>query len=310
MTLVPSPKDFASLGPMSMQQHPHYAATIEALGGRAQAYLCKDGDTPLARVQVIERKIGPVNVAWVPRGPAWPQVISDNDKILVLQKLNRSLPPRSVRLMTPNAAADQALLQDMHFKDVVAGQSFAILDLTRSTEDRLARQHGKWRNRLRQAQNARIMVQSRLFHPDHDRMLLKLENLQRRKKGYRALPPAFSQAWASSNRNAAQVFTAEDQTGLIAFVLVLIHPPGATYHIGWTSDRGRLTSCHNLLLWRASNWLAERGVTELDLGLIDAEAAPGLTRFKLGMGAQTHTTGPTMVGVPKLRIPKLWSRAA
>ena len=52
-------------------------------------------------------------------------------------------------------------------------------------------------------------------------------------------------------------------------------------------------NAHNLLLARAAKWFAGRGVRGLDLGTIDTVNAPGLARFKLGVGARAKKLGGT-----------------
>ena len=293
-----------------MQQHPHYAATVQHLGGDTTNYVSRDGDVTTARIQVVQRKIGPLKVSWVPRGPVWSNDVTDAQKSDVMANLHSALSDSRFRILMPETATDARIIRNMNYRVLFPEQHFARLDLTTSVSHRLAAQHGKWRNRLRHALNSGTFFRSRPFKPGQDSKLLQLEHAQRRQKGYKALPSQFTLAWAKANHNAAQLFLAEDRAGLVAFVLILVHAPTATYHIGWSNERGRAASCHNLLLWRASNWLAERGIEELDLGLIDPDGAPGLTRFKLGIGAQTHTTGPTMISLPRLSLPKFWNRAA
>ena len=59
-------------------------------------------------------------------------------------------------------------------------------------------------------------------------------------------------------------------------------------------------SAHNLLMWRAALWLARQGHRRLDLGPIDTANAPGLARFKLGIGAHARRLGGTWGWWPPL----------
>ena len=92
---------------------------------------------------------------------------------------------------------------------------------------------------------------------------------------------------------------------MAAQILILHHGMTATYHIGWVGDLGCKTSAHNLLLWEAQNWLAERGVMRLDLGPIEASSAPSLARFKMGSGATLCALGPTVIRFP---LPALFQK--
>lgn len=308
MLLVPS-VSCPLPGRPAMQQHPHYAGTLRALGLEVRRLSVFDPQ-PIAHLQVVLRRFGPLRIAWVPQGPVWEAAVSDEAHREVLHALRRTLPRTHVHLIGASDSSQDPLRGAAGFRRLTAPQSHAWLDLGAGASARLARQNGKWRNRLRHAQSCGLRISCRRFSCERDRGLLQLEQTQRRAKGYRALPPGFTLAWASANANAAQLFEAHGPHGLAAFILVLTHPPTASYHIGWSGDAGRATSAHNLLLWRASCWLSERGYSALDLGLIDARRTPGLARFKLGIGAETHAGGATYLALPRLRLPQMMHRAA
>mgnify|MGYP000091342633 CR=1 FL=1 len=54
------------------------------------------------------------------------------------------------------------------------------------------------------------------------------------------------------------------------------------------------------LALRALAWLAAKGLRPLDLGVLNAEGASGLARFKLGTGARVGRLGGTWVYWPPL----------
>ncbi len=81
-------------------------------------------------------------------------------------------------------------------------------------------------------------------------------------------------------------------------MLFVLHPPHASYHIGWAGDPGRATHAHNLILWQAMGALAADGITALDLGLVETDTAPGLARFKIGAGACVRPLGATLLIPP------------
>ncbi len=66
----------------------------------------------------------------------------------------------------------------------------------------------------------------------------------------------------------------------------------ATYYLSWTTSLGRERNAAHLLLWQGLLQLRETGVKWLDLGGMDARA-PGLARFKLGLGADAVTYSGT-----------------
>ena len=106
-------------------------------------------------------------------------------------------------------------------------------------------------------------------------------------------PLAAPAAFAAANRGQARIFEARHQGATVAALLFLCHGAVATYHIGWSGPEGRARAAHHLLLWRAMIDLAARGITRLDLGMVDTVTAPGLARFKLGSGARCRALGGT-----------------
>lgn len=294
MTRVETIEDAGHLppGPCALQQHPRYGAAVTALGGGVVQLRDDGGATAL----IVRRKLGPVPVCWMPRGPVTaPGLDPDASIRAILAHL-----PRGVRLVLPGDAAQAPLYRAAGYSAILTGAHVAELDLHPPKAARLAAQHGKWRNRLHRALDGPLQITHRAFDPASDTGLFSLEQAQRRARRYRALPARFTLAYAATGVDAARVFLAHHKGGLAGFLLLLLHPPVATYHIGWTGPEGRRLGAHPLLLWRASNWLAQNGVTRLDLGSLDTKTAPGLARFKLGMGARAVALGPTLLRLPCL----------
>ncbi|MGB5067167.1 MAG: GNAT family N-acetyltransferase, partial [Albidovulum sp.] len=86
----------------------------------------------------------------------------------------------------------------------------------------------------------------------------------------------------------------------VAAMLMLLHPPWASYHIGCSGDEGRRLHAHNALMWHAICDLKSRGFTALDLGSVDWKSTPGLARFKSGTGAGVAPLGATSLVLPAL----------
>ncbi len=127
---------------------------------------------------------------------------------------------------------------------------------------------------------------------------MQAETAQRRARGYRALPLELARAWARVAADQARLVQCHWQGQTVAQMLILIHGTAATYHIGVTTDEGRRHAAHHLMLAQVADWLAARGVTQLDLGPVDTEGAPGLARFKIGSGATLHRTGGSWLRLP------------
>ncbi len=288
MQITFSPAETSAAPPQAaLQQHPSYAATLALLGCDTCAAEFHTGGKRIGRAQIVLRRFGPLRVAWVPRGPLWSSTPYDTSA--ALSAMRRTAPMRALWAIAADAPGPVSGLR------AARGPEVAELDLTPDSMGRRAAMHGKWRNRLTRAEANGIDVIDRPLTLPRDAPLLKRELAQRCARRYAALPTAFTIAWLTAAPRQAQIFAAREEREVIAYIVVLLHAPVATYHIGWSGTRGRSMSAHNLLIWRASEWLAARGYSRLDLGQIDAKRAPSLARFKTGCGAKRRAIGPTML---------------
>ncbi|WP_158585572.1 GNAT family N-acetyltransferase [Pseudooceanicola sediminis] len=249
-----------------LQQHPFYATTLAALG--AQVGVLEDDGTTL----VVERRIGPLWLSWLPA----PRRLPD------FTKLHR------ITLLSARDMSMDAALRGTGAIPVMTPQTHAVLDLARPDDLRRSGMHQKWRNRLSSGERKSLTVTHSRFGAAPGHWLLPLDRAQRQQRGYRALPHSFALSWPDS-----RLFVARSRGTPIAALLLLLHHPGATYHIGWSGWEGRAASAQNLLIWQASCWLNARGFTQLDLGVVDTVRSAGLARFKLGTGARCEQSGHT-----------------
>ncbi|MGI3167874.1 GNAT family N-acetyltransferase [Pseudooceanicola sp. C21-150M6] len=157
---------------------------------------------------------------------------------------------------------------------------------------------GKWRNRLRRAQQGKVQVVEERFDPRRHAALLDRETAQGRARGYRSYPAAFLAAYATANPDATMFLRAQLKGETCAFMIFFQHGACATYIAGWSGPQGRAAQAHTLLLWTAMDRLSARGYLRLDLGPVDTDRTPGLTRFKLGAGAIPRRLGPTLLILP------------
>ncbi|MEY8831313.1 GNAT family N-acetyltransferase [Sedimentitalea sp. XS_ASV28] len=280
---------------LPLQQHPNFVAALRACGQDPLQL-----HRPVPAVILRQRLGGRVPVAMLAR--AEPSLMcADCDDWLHSNGLARTpliLSPDSpcatrlaargaVPLMTPNWVAE--------------------IDLTATSDERRARLHPKWRNRLVRAESnkhLRISISTRALTPDH--WLFTADLALQRQRGFRNWPTALTLAYARKNPDQAVLITARDGRKDVAAMLFLRHGRAATYHIGHSTPAGRALSAHTLILWRAACWLAEHGVARLDLGQIDTRNAAGLARFKLGSGAVARPLGGTWLWWPPLGRSARW----
>ncbi|QYX58394.1 GNAT family N-acetyltransferase [Roseovarius sp. SCSIO 43702] len=272
--------------PVPLQQHDSFARTLAAMGiDSARHDLTDPFRAPVGTALVVLRRLGPIRIAWLPRGPVWTPGICPGTRRDALIRLRRTVArPLLATFEDGNDARGLRL---------AAPREMARIDLRSDPAALRAALHGKWRNRLRRAERADCAVTHRPLDPLRDAPLIDREAAQRRVRGYRALPSSFTLAWARANPHGTCLFLAQNRGEITAFMLFLLHGTAATYHAGWSGAEGRAASAHALILWRAMLWLRAQGFTRLDLGHHDAARAPGLARFKRGAGARLHRTGPT-----------------
>ncbi|WP_297774760.1 GNAT family N-acetyltransferase [uncultured Roseovarius sp.] len=300
MRLTLDPELHPPPAPALMQQCPEYGRALRAIGVKVHTARIVSGADVMAQALVVERRFGPLRVSWIPRGPVCAPTLGPETGIAIYRALRRAR-PHDLWLIggTP---AERAQLASAGCRQLARAQHHALLDLRAPSADRFASLHGKWRNRLRAARRTGLVIRERAFDPLLDAGMLARERVQRRALGYRGLPAAFTTAYASQTPGAARLWSAWEASHCIATMLILTHDRTATYHIGWSGGRGRALSAHHLLLWQISEHLARRGFAWLDLGLIDAQHLPGLTRFKQRSGATVAPGDATYVGLPRFAL--------
>ncbi|WP_138465300.1 GNAT family N-acetyltransferase [Poseidonocella sp. HB161398] len=287
-----------------MQQHPAYGRAC-ALAGAGTAWLgLGPASRPRATAQVLFRRwplIG--RVALVPRGPVWAEPPCPEEAAAALAGLAAWL-RRDCRaaVLSPDCLGGADPAASAGLLPLMTGGTQARLRLDGSPAERMARMHGKWRNRLRRAQEAGLELSQGPLPADPGHWLLRREAEQARRRRYRHLPAGFLQAWRLENGpRAARVFAASLGGVPVAGMLFLVHGCTATYHLGWSGSAGRATGAHALLLWEAAGWLARRGCRWAELGLLDTHRTPGLARFKLGAGAEPVALGSSWIDAPGSR---------
>jgi hypothetical protein len=266
--------DFApSSGFLPFQQSAVYAAAADACGARTRFVDCGPG-----RALLVRR----AGVAMAFRGPVWLEKTSRDDRCRAIRKLARRV---GVTVVTPDEEAGGFGLIPL-----VTPLHHAIWDLSGDLRAGLDR---RWRNHLAVAERGGLAIKA--GQADSLAALLAAELPQRRARGYRTLPAAFSRALCP---RALRIWHWQDGSELGAAMCFVRHGSTASYHLAWAGAGARKRSVHQLMLWQAALALRAEGVRWLDLGSVDTEAAPGLARFKLGTGARLHRLGPTLLVLP------------
>jgi len=288
-----------------------YGEAVAAQGHRVRRCLLTAGGRPLALAQFVERRFaaGPGLVV-LTHGPVWLGERGAEAEAALFAEARRTF-LRGLLLWTP--ADGRAADRRAGFRRVMTGQSTIHLDLRRPPARIEAGLHGKWRNMLRRARQAPLEVK-RIRGGPLLAWLIAANETHRRRVGYRGPSPAFFHALAGASRASDSQFALIARRGStpVAGALFQLHGRGATYLIGHTGEEGRRLRAQYLLLWRAIEMLRERGVALLDLGGVDTVGAPGVARFKLGLGGRVVTfAGTYLVPLPwRGRQPELQDQDA
>ena len=269
-----------------LQQNVNFVAAVNAAGGRASTL------GPVDSV-ILHRKVMGLPVTMFPRFDPDPEIIDHFLRHLKPAGLSQNLILFSPNSPTPEMASLGAV-------PIMTPATVAELDLTKDQTARRSSMHKKWRNRLNKGLTAGLRLSEAPLPTDRIHRLLTQDEVQSKARGYKNWPTGLTLAYAATNPGQAMLFTASQSRTRLAEILILIHGSVATYHIGHISPAGKTRCAHNVLMDHAAQWLAERGLQRLDLGIIDTQNAAGLTRFKMGMGAKTRRLGGTWAWWPPL----------
>jgi hypothetical protein len=255
---------------------------VEAAGGAAVA-------------QLFARRVFAVwNVVQSPRGPVF---AGDDGAVTPLLRAVLAACPRGfprLRLLMPELpAAAQPAITRAGLRRVLTGYHTPLIDLRIGSAALRAGLDAKWRNRLVAAEADTLRVETAGTGRLLDWLVERNAALGRR-RGVALPKPRLIRALAQASgprRTLLVAVMARNEP--VAAGLFLRHGPDATYYVSHTTDAGRARSATNLLMWGAMTHLAGAGVRHLDLGGIDTRAAPGLARFKLGLGGRVLSLAGT-----------------
>ena len=183
------------------------------------------------------------------------------------------------------------MLERCGFRRIAPGYQTVWLDLSLKPEAIRTRFSPSWRQRLRAAEAAGLVLD---VEPAAQNLpwLVRQDQKQAEIKGYRSASGTLIVRLRNALHKAGGVLMVTALAGKepVAAALLFIHGQAATYQVGWSNAAGRTSSAMRLVLWRAIEELKKRGVTALDLGGINPDDASGVTEFKLGLGGEAVET--------------------
>jgi Acetyltransferase (GNAT) domain len=252
----------------------------------------RDGD-PVAIAQLLDKPLAGISCASrLNRGPLFldaapdPAVVGD-----VFRLLRRHGPcqRRGVLLLAPALLASEAnhrLLADLGYHDTRrAGRSAIRLDLGQDEEQLRRSLASPWRNRLRAAERAGLVL-----HVSHDpadvEWMIEHHVLNMRDKGFSGPSPALLRALHRAAPDDVFVFQArldgEPLGGTFAFRFGHV----TENFVGWFGPEGRKVNVGNFLYYHTALELKRLDCRWFDIG--GGEHKEKFGRFKQGMRGQEY----------------------
>lgn len=250
------------------------------------------GSEPVAMVQALGKNMSVGTVISINRGPLW--LIQDMSaesiaSVFGLIRCQWRWWKRQILLIAPELL--DTAVHSMHLYSLgyrmrkKGGWHSARLNLNK-TEDELKKElDGKWRNQLRSAEKAGVQLHISCSDKEFTWLMEKYKALQLAKDFH---GPSI-ELYVSFRKNALQqdhvlVMQAVHEGIPVAGLFISRHGDACTYTVGWNSLEGRRINANNFLLWHAMIEMKKRGCTWFDLGGLDEEKVPEITKFKRGMG--------------------------
>jgi hypothetical protein len=276
------------------------AAAAVAQGHTIERVLVRREREAIGLVQVLRRPmLGLLQICEILRGPLWLPSATESERHDGRAAIKAAFRLRQRRLLLwmpelTDTPESHRQMRALGARPMITGYSSVWLDLRRPLETVEAGLDQKWRNALRGAERSKLKVQVTRAGRALD-WLLERHDAFRRHRGFRAPSPALIRGFAaaSARKSDVTIVTAALGSDRVAGALFLTHGNTATYYVGWSGPQGRDVDAQTLLLWRGIETLKEDGVEALDLGGIDTRRAPGVARFKLGLGGEVFTLAGT-----------------
>jgi len=256
---------------------------------------------PIAGAQVLYRQLGPLRIAYIPKGPILAQ--EDPQAISLLWEAihQRSRRLRAILLkVEPEWYAEETWKQQelsrLGFKpsfQCIQPRRTIIVDLSPQEEEILARMKPKWRYNIRLS--FRKGVQVRQGGLKDLPIFYRLMRITGERDGFGIHSEAYY-------RRALELFGPDDRVALflayyqeepLAGLMAFAFNGSAWYMYGASSNKHRSRMPNHQLQWQAMLWAKGKGCQKYDLWGITDESSPGsaalagVERFKAGFGGKT-----------------------
>ncbi len=280
----------------NLLQAPAYAWAMAKLNRQKIRYgLITINGESAGYVQILEAGIfkNVVHAILLDRGPIWCKGFgSAEDFTAFISEFSKHFPGRlgrKIRFIPETPPEHAQILKQSGFKPIGQNYQTIWLNLRPPIETLHKNLKKNWRADLKKAENLKTIWSD---EGHNFSWLMKNYEQDKRNKGYDgvSLKTMVHLAAEFSRGKNMLIGTALFDEKPIAAIVILTHGNAATYQLGYTSETGRKTHAHHLLLWQAIENLKQRGINDFDLGGINEDTAKGVKRFKMGMGGKIVET--------------------
>ena len=269
-------------------------AKKEIEGWKLERVIIKRNNKIIGFYQMLVKKIGPISLCRINRGPLFNNNYSQKTKYYVLSLIKNkyNILKGYIVIFTPEFYCDPqniAILNLLNYKK--KGQvkwNSIVVNLSESEANLRGNLNGKWRNQLKKAEthNMKINIGSSasLFN-----WLMKQYKTMQIDKSFIGPKAGLYESIFKQNPNKLIIFQACYDDNPVAGQMYIIHGKTSTYLVGWSSDQGRKKHAHNFLIWNAMLQMKNYKINWFDLGGIDEIKVPGITKFKRGVNGNDFT---------------------
>ncbi len=278
-----------------LQSWAYGEAKRETAGWRVRRGVAKADGRPIAIVQVLQKRIGPVLLSRVNRGPLFLDGANANEQFEVWRQVAALGKAGRLRILSiaPELGVNGhslELVEELGLgKRRSLGYESSWLDLQASEGELRRRLDGKWRNMLTASEKSGLVIDANSDDEAFAWLIAQYRELML-EKGFAGTPIEVIESIRKHERGDERlvVFRALLDGLPQAGICIAAHGVAATYLIGRNGLEGRRLKANQFLLWQAILALRERGLLWFDLGGFSERDTPGVMTFKLGLNGERY----------------------
>ena len=247
-----------------------------------RALICRD-QKPIGLVQGFEKRyIFGLKLVRFIRGPLFIETAKPTERLRCYTGIKKSCRMLKGQLATilPELRYNDEIeksLKSVNLNRVLSGTETSWLQLTLTQEQLRQNLSKSWQRDIKQAKKHDIQIDFNGSLND----ILTHHTQHKTSKEYHA---DNVEIYKDMPVEKLAVVNAIEEGKIIASALFIFHGNSATYQIGWASEAARKSNAQKVLMWQSILYLKEKNIKWLDLGAMDSKSAPGVAKFKQGMG--------------------------